>query len=185
MEDLKKYDIELSKLKEQEYQYQFESKEDFFDIFKNDIVQEANFQTNLKLIKSSTMIQLFFSIQGTLRLTCDRSLEEFDYPFHTEQRQILKFGQYYEEQSEDLEVIPWKTIKINIAKYIYEFVVLAVPSKRLHPKFQEEEKTEEEENVVLVYQSEEEIAEESSEITESLEENLLKLQEKWNKKKQK
>jgi len=47
---------------------------------------------------------------------------------------VVKFGEEYNDESEELLILPHEAYQFNIAQYIYEAVILAVPNKRIHPK---------------------------------------------------
>ncbi len=164
MEELKKYDINLLNLKNQEYVYTFKAESSFFSCFEKSLVEKGDCDIVVKLTKSETMIRLLFQIKGFLTLTCDRSLEEFDYSFETKENLILKFGNTREQVTEELEIIEKNAVDINVAQYIYEFVMLSIPAKKLHPKFKGAEEDEDEDLPLLVYSSE--AAEEENPIQE-------------------
>ena len=46
---------------------------------------------------------------------------------------ILKFGDHDEELTEEIEIIRRNTAQINVARYIFDFIVLSLPMKKLHP----------------------------------------------------
>jgi uncharacterized metal-binding protein YceD (DUF177 family) len=98
------------------------------------------------------MLQLKFHIQGAVELACDRTSEPFDYPLDVTNRLILKFGEADEELSDEIEIISRGTQHINVAQYIYEFIGLAVPMKKIHPRLSGEQYEENEEGI-LVYRS--------------------------------
>lgn len=161
MREIATYDIELFKIALGEHRYEFNSRSDFFTAFPNSLVQKGEFKVLLNLEKSETLLKLDFHIQGTLELECDRSLELFDFPFEVEKTLILKFGEYNEPISDEMEMIHRDTQIINIAQYVYEFIGLAIPMKKLHPRFQQEEVLgdltileEDEDNSTFVYSSE-------------------------------
>ncbi len=45
----------------------------------------------------------------------------------------MNFGDEFNDENEDLLIIPHSEFKINVAQYIYEAIVLSVPIKRIHP----------------------------------------------------
>jgi uncharacterized metal-binding protein YceD (DUF177 family) len=51
-----------------------------------------------------------------------------------------------EEMSDEIIMIHRDTATLELGQYMYEFIALAVPMKKLHPKFQETEEDEDEEN---------------------------------------
>lgn len=146
---LKKYDISIFGLEDQEYTFEFEGGKVFFDAFNNDIT--GIFKAIILLNKTSTMIQMRFDIEANLKLICDRSLEEFEENIHSKERYFFKFGEKdQKDYSDEMEIIALGTQTINIAQHIYDFIALAVPLKRLHPSLRDENDSEED---TLVYTS--------------------------------
>lgn len=106
---------------------------------------------DVSLQKSESMIQMIFKVEGTIELTCDRSLDLFDQPISFENTMIYKFGDEEKELSEDVMIILNDTQTINIADLLFEFIGLQVPMKKLHPRFQEDDDDQEE--GIMVYSS--------------------------------
>ena len=46
---------------------------------------------------------------------------------------VVKFGEEYNDDNEDILIVPHGEYEINVAQYIYELIILAVPAKRVHP----------------------------------------------------
>ncbi len=152
MKDLRPFDIEIQTLKSKRYEFEYNIDAPFFTHFERSPVANGRFKVKLTLDKSETMIQLKFGIQGVAELACDRTSELFDYPIDVTNRIILKFGEENEELSDEIEIISRGTQHINVAQYIYEFIGLAVPMKKIHPRLAGE-KYEENEEGILVYRS--------------------------------
>lgn len=147
---ISKFDINIHGLEEKTYEYEFEGSDSFFEYFEQEIIEGGNFKINLSLDKSSTLIRLKFDINANLKLVCDRSLEEFEENFLIEEKYIYKFGEKAQFVSDEIETIPFGTPKINVAEHIFDFIMLRVPMKKLHPKFRIEE-DEEDEDGKLIY----------------------------------
>lgn len=139
MKELQKYTISISSLENKPYEFDFESGDAFFEALEQDLIQHGSFRTHLVLTKSSSMIQLNFHIQGTVELVCDRSLDTFDEPIAIEEQLFLKYADRVEELTDEIELILWDTQQINIARYLFDFIVLSLPMKKLHPRFRQEE----------------------------------------------
>ena len=149
------FDIHVFKLSNGVHEYQFKMEDSFFELFDNEIAKTGNLEVRVSLDKSERMIQMAFEIEGKVGLTCDRSLEPFDEEIFSETRMIYKFGEEEQELSEDVMVILPDTQAINIADILFEFLLLAIPMKKLHPKFRDEDQDDESE-VIPIYFSEEE-----------------------------
>ncbi|MGK7393174.1 MAG: YceD family protein [Candidatus Cyclobacteriaceae bacterium M3_2C_046] len=151
MKDLRTYHIDVYKLKNGEYEYHFEVSDQFFEFFENSLIAHCKALVQISLRKTDTFISMDFRITGSYELTCDRSLEKFYQDFETEPRLVFKFGEEEKEIDEVVSIILKDTHRINIAHYIYEFISITVPMKKLHPKYAEEES--EGESPILVYSS--------------------------------
>ncbi len=151
---LRAYDIHIVGLDNRQYEYDFASDDAFFAALEQDLIRKGHVQTHLLLDKSETMIRLDFHITGVVEQICDRSLDEYDEPVETRQTMLLKFGDHNEELSDEIELIERNTATINVARYIFEFISLSLPMKRLHPRFRnEDDEEDDEQNGKVIYRS--------------------------------
>jgi len=75
---------------------------------------------------------LLFHFDGNLQLVCDRCLNEYSQPLSGDFRLIVKYGEKKEDVSEELVTIPYKESYLDIGQYVYEFIQLMIPMKRIH-----------------------------------------------------
>lgn len=148
MKALDSFNVDIFKLSNGSHDYHFEITDTFFELFPGEIVTRGGGDVNLVLTKSETMIDLVFKINIVVELECDRSLELFDYKIDLTKGLIFKFGEEEYEQNDEIIVISRDKQQINVAQHIYEFIGLAVPMKKLHPKFEDEDSGDE-----LIYSS--------------------------------
>ncbi|MFD2573746.1 YceD family protein [Spirosoma soli] len=153
MNELRAYDINIVGLDSKRYEYDFTSDDAFFAALDQPLIEKGHVRTHLVLDKSETMIRLDFHITGTVEQTCDRSLDCYDEEVDTQQTMLLKFGDHNEELSDEIELIERSTATVNVARYIFEFISLSLPMKRLHPRFRDEDDQDDESNGKLIYQS--------------------------------
>ena len=139
MNELRPYDINIIGLEEKRYEFDFQSGNDFFKALDQQLITKGNVTTHLILDKSETMIRLDFQIQGVVEQTCDRCLDLYDENVDTRRTLYLKFGDRNEELTDEIELIERNTATVHIARYIFDFIVLALPMKRLHPRFRADE----------------------------------------------
>jgi uncharacterized protein len=173
---LKAFNIDIFKLGIGKHEYQFHVDDAFFAQFEYSLINKGDLSIEAVLDKSETFFHINFDIHGTIELICDRSLEEFDYPVSLHERIIFKYGETEQEISDDIVMIPYGIQQLNVAQYIYELIMTAIPMKKLHPKFAEEEAEDENEFEVLVYSDvDEETSEQEQESEE--EENI---DPRWN-----
>ncbi len=86
------------------------------------------------MIKESTLLDLHFKLSGDFEVMCDRCLGNYMQPINGDFRLIVKFGEDYKEESDDVVVIPQTESRIDIGQYIYEYVNLLLPIKKIHLK---------------------------------------------------
>ncbi len=155
MEQIYSLRIPIVGLKNQAYQYSYQISENFFKQYFEDTIPNGNIKVKLALQKSETMIQTIIKLNGTLTLICDRSLDEFEEELNVEEKMIYKFGEKAEVQDIGLEIIPHKAHEINFEETIYELIGLALPIKKLHPRFRDEniDNHDDEQDSFLVYSS--------------------------------
>ncbi len=47
---------------------------------------------------------------------------------------VVKFGQEYNDDNEEILILPHEVYQFSVAQFIYEMIVLGIPNKRVHPK---------------------------------------------------
>ena len=135
---LRNYDIDISKLELGQHQFLFQIKDEFFELFDYGLVKEGELSARVNLEKSTSFISLEFEISGFVVLNCDRSLDPFNHELKVTKEIVLKYGEEAREVSDEVEIIPSNTQRINIAKYLYEFISVSLPMKKLHPRYEDD-----------------------------------------------
>lgn len=149
--ELTTYKVPIFHLADGIFHYDFEFSSSFFALFEYKDLKKGNVKLQLTLNKNEHLIVATFAFEGTLELTCDRTLELFDYPVEIQEELLLRYGDSEKELSENSVQITKITEHINIAQWAYEFIVLGLPLKKLHPRFKDEEDDESE--FRLIYSS--------------------------------
>ncbi|MFD3003527.1 YceD family protein [Pontibacter toksunensis] len=148
------YEIGIAKLSNKTHLYEFELDDSFFDLFGRDLILGGNLIAHVELDKTESMLTFHIDIKGQVRLTCDRSLDEFDYPIDVQGTFRIKYGDENAELDDDLWQITSNTQSINIAQHLYDYIGLAVPMKKLHPRFVEEtDEEDDKQGDILIYSS--------------------------------
>lgn len=157
MKLLNEFKITLAKLELGQHDLSYKINDEFFELFDYSLVKHGQLNAEVDLVKKVEMITLSFEIKGSVQLTCDRSLEAYDHELDTDGRIILKFGEEAEVLSDEMEIMPSNTQEINLATYIYEFITVAIPMKKLHPKYKDDPADDQ-----MIYSSENEGGEEET-----------------------
>lgn len=120
------------KLGKHQFDYQITKK--FFDAYGYDHdFEDCDISVNIVLEKKSTMLELAFKHKGTVHVPCDLTNEMFDLPVKGKIKLVVQFGDAFNNDNEELLVLPHGEHQIDVSQYIYEMIVLSVPSKRVHP----------------------------------------------------
>lgn len=134
MKGLKEYNIQFVGLAEGQHSFQYSIDNKFFEVFDFNDFNSSNIQVDVLLIKKTTLLELKFDISGSVNVDCDTSLEPFDLKINGTHKLIVKFGPEFNDENDEILVLPHEEYQLNVAQYIYEFIVLSVPIKKVHPK---------------------------------------------------
>lgn len=133
MKKLNEFLIPFVGLKVGKHQFEYEISKAFFDQFQYDEFEQADIRVNLAFEKKSTMLELNFKHKGTVRVPCDLTSEMFDLPIKGKFKLVVQFGDNYNDDNEELLILPHGEHQIDVSQYIYEMIALSVPQKRVHP----------------------------------------------------
>ncbi len=127
------YAIKFIGLKEGLHHFDYHIDNAFFDEFDYNEFQKSDIDVDVHLNKKKTQLEFDFHIKGIVGVECDLTLEPFDLPIENTISILVKFGDEFEEVDEKLIIIPRGDYEFQIEQFIYESVLLAMPSKRIHP----------------------------------------------------
>ncbi|MAN59165.1 MAG: hypothetical protein CMC08_04935 [Flavobacteriaceae bacterium] len=133
MKELKEFTIPFVGLKIGEHRFNFEIEKPFFEHFEYDEFQSASISLEVLLVKKATLLELMLSFKGFVSVHCDITNEPFDQPIDGSYRFVVKFGDEYNDENEDLLILPHGSYEVNIQQYVYESIVLSLPARRVHP----------------------------------------------------
>ena len=130
--DLKAYDIHFAGLKDGEHLFEYQIDNHFFELFDYHEFNQVNQRVSVHLKKKSTLLELHFLSQGTVNVNCDITDEPFDLPTEGTLDLVVKFGDSYNDDNDELLILPQGEHTLSVAQYIYEMIVLSVPAKRIN-----------------------------------------------------
>ncbi len=133
MKPLKEYIIPFIGLKQGKHHFEYHIDKKFFDYFEYEDFNDVDVQTNLVFEKKTTLLELHFKIKGQVNINCDVTNEPYNQKVKDSFDLVVKFGEEYNDEHEDILIIPHGEYEINVAQYIYELIILSVPVKRVHP----------------------------------------------------
>lgn len=130
---LNRFAIPFVGLKEGKHNFDYEITDLFFESFEMSEIKKGKLSATVVLDKQSGMLTLKFSIVGSVSIDCDICLDEIIFPVKTGATLFVKLGAEYREETDEIIIIPGSSNEINVAQYIYEYIHLALPIKRVHP----------------------------------------------------
>ncbi len=151
---MKDFIVNIIGLSKKVHLFHFDLKDDFFERYGKEVLSTGSFDAQVSLDKRETLIEVDFKISGHTQLICDRSLEPFEYKLNINRKVIFKYGEEPQEISDEIEIITRDQDSIDLGQFMYEFIVLSIPIKKLHPDLKDED--EDESDVRIVYSTEKE-----------------------------
>jgi len=133
MSKTKEFIIPFVGLKLGKHQFEYQINNSFFEIFDFSEFEKSNIKVNVVLEKKANLLEIDFKHKGTVQVPCDLTGEEFDLPIKGKIKLIVRFGETFNNDNEELLILPFGEFEVDLAQYIYEMIVLSVPSKRVHP----------------------------------------------------
>lgn len=133
MKKLNEFLIPFVGLKLGKHQFEYHIGKAFFDHFEYDDFEKADIAVSLVFEKKSTMLELNFKHKGTVTVPCDLTSEVFDLPVKGKFRLVVQFGEEYNDDNDELLILPHGEHQLDVSQVIYEMIVLSVPQKRIHP----------------------------------------------------
>jgi uncharacterized metal-binding protein YceD (DUF177 family) len=133
MKTMKDFDISFFGLKGGRHHFKYKIGNQFFEAFEYDEYLDSKVLVDLEFIKKATLLELSFSAKGSIKIACDISNEPYDQSINGSLSLVVNFGEEYNDDNEEILIIPHGEYQINVAQFIYEMIVLSVPSKRIHP----------------------------------------------------
>lgn len=120
------------------HDFDFVVNDSFFANIENSEISTAAIDVSARLTKQNNLLQMHFSIEGTVGMDCDRCLKNFDFPVDAEENLVIKHGNP-EESTDEILVIPEGQEEFDVAHYLYEYIVLALPARRVPCEIDSEE----------------------------------------------
>jgi Predicted metal-binding, possibly nucleic acid-binding protein len=150
---LKAFTVNIVGLANKVHPFEFEVKNDFFSHYGTGLFSEGSLKAEVSLDKRETFIDASFVINGSVKLICDRSLDTFDYRIRAQKKLVFKYGDDDQELSDEIVMIHRDSESLELGQYIFEFIVLEIPMKRLHPRYQAEEQEDDDSEGKIIYTS--------------------------------
>jgi uncharacterized protein len=132
------YDLNIAKLADKTHHFVFELDRAFFEQFDQQLIPDGTVHADVTLHKTDRLLTLDFDIKGTVRQVCDRSLDDYDQEIDTQEQLLVRYGDREVELDDNVLQITADTQTLPLAQHLFDYIGLALPMKKLHPRFQNE-----------------------------------------------
>ncbi|MFW5781329.1 MAG: YceD family protein [Bacteroidota bacterium] len=128
------YIIPFKGLKEGLHEFRYRAGGELFTDYPAADVLHADLDIRVEMIKKPRLLEMEFSITGFVEVVCDRCLDRYNHVIDTTGTLFFKFGEYSHEETSEIIVLKEEEYQVDIMHYIYEFSMLALPVKKIHPR---------------------------------------------------
>ena len=131
MNSLEPFKIDLKALPQGVSSFRFKLDDEYFKAIDAPEIQKGNLVSSLTISKMEDFYELNFHTEGVVTVQCDLCLDDMEQPICSDDRLVAKFG---EESSEDddLVIVAEDEGILDVAWFIYEFIVVNIPIKHVH-----------------------------------------------------
>lgn len=105
----------------------------FFRDMESAEVTDADVKVHLDIVKRGDLYDLTFLCRGDLQIPCDRCLDPISHEVDTQYHTVVKYGEEYNDESDDLLILPQSSVVLNVADMIHDTLVLTIPLRHVHP----------------------------------------------------
>jgi uncharacterized metal-binding protein YceD (DUF177 family) len=133
MKKLKEFFIPFSGLKLGKHEFEYTIDNTFFESFGYEEFNSSSVNLKAVLNKMNTMMELDIEASGIVNVNCDLTSEPYNQEIESDLQLVIKFGEVYNDEDDEILILPHGEYQLNIAQYVYEMLVLSVPQKRVHP----------------------------------------------------
>lgn len=135
---MKEFRVNIIGLSKKAHLFEFDIKDGFFETYGRNLVSGGDFHVAATLDKKETFIEVDFKISGQAHLVCDRTLRPFDFPMKSTHKVVFKYGEEAREISDEIVIITRDQDSLDLGQFIYEFIALSIPIKKLHPDLKDD-----------------------------------------------
>jgi len=104
----------------------------FFELVDAPEVRHGKVRVKIEVVRVASAFELTFHTEGVVAVMCDRCLDDVEMPIDADNRLIITFGEAYEEPSDEHVIVPEEEGAIDVSWFMYEFIALALPMRRVH-----------------------------------------------------
>jgi uncharacterized metal-binding protein YceD (DUF177 family) len=126
--------IPFSGMKEGDYSFSAELDNTFFESLEFSEIKKGNIKVAIEMERRQRLLNLDITIDGEVELECDRCGNTYNQPIEDQRNVVVNLEAEHFEDEDDLISIPQSQNDFDLTQYIYQYIVLAIPLKRVCPE---------------------------------------------------
>ena len=123
--------IDLKGLKEDKTVLAFDLDDTYFAALDGSQLEHGALHVSVSIRKMAGFFEFLFHTEGHVTVTCDRCLDDMVQPIEADNRLTVRLGATYSEDDDTVTIDENEGI-LDLAWFIYEFTMLAIPIKHVH-----------------------------------------------------
>jgi uncharacterized metal-binding protein YceD (DUF177 family) len=131
MGGMKAFSIPFSGLKDGSHDFKFQVTDSFFESFPFSEIKKGNIQVDVLMSKSQHIMTLNIKMKGDTELSCDRCGNDYRQPVKGEKVLVAHLNAENFEDEDDLISLPESMSSLDLSQYLYEYISLLIPSRRV------------------------------------------------------
>ena len=131
MYSLTPFRIDLKGLHDAITRFSFRLTDAYFEAIDALDIRKGALDAMLCVKNNEGFFEVDFHIEGEVTIACDLCLDDMQQPILTDNRLIVKYGPTYAEEDDLVTVCEDEGI-LDVAWFIYEFIVLNIPIRHVH-----------------------------------------------------
>lgn len=126
--------IPFSGMKEGNYSFSAELDDTFFESLEFSEIKKGNIKVAIEMERRQHLLNLDITINGSVELECDRCGNNYAQDIHDQRNVVVNLNADHFEDEDDLISLPQSQNDFDLSPYIYQYIVLAIPAKRVCPE---------------------------------------------------
>lgn len=126
--------IPFAGMKDGDYSFSAELDKTFFEALEFSEIQTGNIKVAIEMERRQHLLNLDITINGNVDLECDRCGNMYSQEIEDHRNVVVNLNSDHFEDEDDLISIPQSQNDLDLTLYIYQYVVLSIPAKRVCPE---------------------------------------------------
>ena len=133
MKRINEYIVPIQGLSDGNHHFDFIGDDHLLQYFPNELCNKGNINATISLDKKGNIYDFRFHLNGNLNLNCDLCLEEYTEKLNKNFQMIIKHSDKSGEHIDgniEFKYVGHDCSQINLAKDLYDYVLLSIPLKK-------------------------------------------------------